>query len=26
VQASIKPPTFVMFVNDARLFSDDYKR
>jgi predicted GTPase len=25
-QAAIRPPTFVMFVNDPRLFSDDYKR
>ena len=25
-QASAQPPTFVMFVNDPKLFSDDYKR
>ncbi len=24
-QAAIKPPTFVMFVNDPKLFPDDYK-
>lgn len=25
-QAAVRPPTFVMFVNDPRLFSDDYRR
>ena len=25
-QAAASPPTFVMFVNDAKLFSDDYRR
>ncbi|KAI8466297.1 MAG: P-loop containing nucleoside triphosphate hydrolase protein [Monoraphidium minutum] len=25
-QAATRPPTFVMFVNDPRLFSDDYRR
>ena len=25
-QASTRPPTFVFFVNDAKLFTDDYKR
>eukprot|EP00882_Tetradesmus_deserticola_P017956 GHRQ01019267.1.p2 GENE.GHRQ01019267.1~~GHRQ01019267.1.p2 ORF type:complete len:234 (+),score=77.46 GHRQ01019267.1:920-1621(+) len=25
-QAGVSPPTFVLFVNDPRLFSDDYKR
>ena len=22
----MKPPTFVMFVNDAKLFPDDYRK
>ncbi|XP_013586843.1 PREDICTED: GTPase Der isoform X2 [Brassica oleracea var. oleracea] len=25
-QAAIRPPTFVFFVNDAKLFSDTYRR
>jgi len=25
-QAGIKPPTFVMFCNDAKLFAEDYKK
>lgn len=25
-QASIRPPTFVLFVNEPRLFTDEYKR
>lgn len=25
-QAGIKPPTFVLFVNDPELFPDDYKK
>ena len=25
-QAGIKPPTFVLFCNDAKLFPDDYKK
>jgi hypothetical protein len=25
-QAAVRPPTFVMFVNDPRLFPDDYRR
>jgi GTP-binding protein len=25
-QAATQPPTFVLFVNDPRLFSDDYRR
>ncbi|KAK9803201.1 hypothetical protein WJX73_002761 [Symbiochloris irregularis] len=25
-QAGAQPPTFVMFVNDVKLFEDDYKR
>lgn len=25
-QAASSPPTFVLFVNDPRLFSDDYRR
>lgn len=25
-QASIGPPTFVLFVNDTECFSEDYKR
>lgn len=25
-QAASKPPTFVLFVNDPRLFSEDYRR
>ena len=25
VQAATRPPTFVFFVNDSTLFSDDYK-
>ncbi|KAF6250889.1 P-loop containing nucleoside triphosphate hydrolase protein [Scenedesmus sp. NREL 46B-D3] len=25
-QAAVSPPTFVLFVNDPRLFSDDYRR
>jgi GTP-binding protein len=25
-QAGSSPPSFVMFVNDPRLFSDDYRR
>lgn len=26
MQAAIRPPTFVFFVNDAKLFSDTYRR
>lgn len=26
LQAGIKPPTFVLFCNDAKLFPDDYKK
>lgn len=26
LQAAIRPPTFVFFVNDAKLFSDTYRR
>ena len=26
VQAAIRPPTFVFFVNDAKLFSETYRR
>lgn len=26
VQAGIKPPTFVLFCNDTKLFPDDYKK
>jgi predicted GTPase len=25
-QAAVSPPTFVLFVNDPRLFPDDYRR
>lgn len=25
-QAGIKPPTFVLFCNDTKLFHDDYKK
>lgn len=25
-QAATRPPTFVFFVNDPKLFSDDYRR
>ena len=25
-QAATRPPTFVFFVNDPKLFTDDYKR
>ena len=25
-QAATRPPTFVFFVNDAKLFTDEYKR
>lgn len=25
-QAGNRPPSFVLFVNDPRLFSDDYRR
>eukprot|EP00249_Psilotum_nudum_P022817 c28650_g1_i2 orf=860-2008(+) len=25
-QAAVRPPTFVFFVNDAKLFSEDYRR
>lgn len=25
-QAASSPPTFVLFVNDPRLFSEDYRR
>lgn len=25
-QAGIKPPTFVLFCNDAKLFPDDYRK
>lgn len=26
LQAAIRPPTFVFFVNDAKLFSETYRR
>jgi len=26
VQAAIRPPTFVFFVNDPKLFTDEYRR
>lgn len=26
MQAAIRPPTFVFFVNDAKLFPETYKR
>ena len=26
MQAGIKPPTFVLFCNDAKLFPDDYRK
>ena len=26
LQAGTKPPTFVMFVNDPDLFSEDYRK
>ena len=26
VQASVRPPTFVFFVNDASVFGEDYRR
>ena len=26
LQAGIKPPSFVLFVNDPSLFPDDYKK
>lgn len=26
VQAAVRPPTFVFFVNDPKLFTDEYKR
>lgn len=26
LQAAIRPPTFVFFVNDAKLFPDTYRR
>lgn len=26
MQAGAEPPTFVMFVNDVKLFDDEYKR
>ena len=25
-QAAVRPPTFVMFVNDAKLFNEPYRR
>ena len=25
-QAAIQPPTFVFFVNDSKMFTDDYRR
>lgn len=25
MQAATRPPTYVLFVNDAKLFNDDYK-
>lgn len=25
-QVAVRPPSFVMFVNDTKLFSDDYRR
>lgn len=26
MQAAVRPPTFVFFVNDPKLFTDEYKR
>lgn len=26
LQAGIKPPTFVLFCNDTKLFPDDYRK
>lgn len=26
VQAAVRPPTFVFFVNDATIFGEDYRR
>lgn len=26
LQAATRPPTFVFFVNDPKLFTDEYKR
>ena len=26
LQAAVRPPTFVFFVNDPKLFTDEYRR
>ena len=26
MQAAVRPPTFVFFVNDPKLFTDEYRR